>query len=160
MKKCKQCGRMLEDDQFRPTKSRSNGIYKTTKLGSSSICRSCESLNVRAHKALKDCDEAAIEKLRTHYQKLQGIGLPPVTAAAKKLLGIVSPSGMPIDKAETNKALNYDYELLAHAEAVRNRTYTSVDEADAVHKRLAERLKQAGLYAEISDLLDDWFMDE
>lgn len=156
MKKCKQCGRMLEDDQFRPTKSRSRGIYKTTKLGSSSICRSCESLNVRAHKALKDGDEAAIEKLRTHYQKLHGIGLPPVTAAAKKLLGIVSPT----DGRETNKALNYDYDVLVHAEAVRNRIYSSVDEADEVHKRLAERLKEAGLYAEISDLLDEWFMDE
>ena len=162
MKVCKQCGRRLDESCFRPNKSRSKGIYNidvARAIKSKTICRSCESLNIRAHRALRLGDEAAIEKLRAHYERLMKAGLPPVTAAAKKLLGIVSPTGGR-ETVETNVLLRMDDDVLAHAEAVRNRTYASVDEADEVHKELAERLKQAGLYAEISDLLDDWFMDE
>ena len=155
MKICKQCGRSLEEDQFRKTKSRSKGIYKDTKTGTKTICRACESLNIRAHNALKNNDEAAIAKLQEHYMRLLKAGHPPVSAAAQRIIGYAVQDS----KADSNSLLNIT-DLLEHAAKVRSRSYASVDEADKVHRGLTVRLKEAGLYEEITDLLDDWYMEE
>lgn len=158
MKKCKQCGRMLEEECFRKTKSRSNGIYKNTSQGTKTICRSCESLNIRAHRALKDNNEEAMSQLREHYRRLSLAGYPPVTAAAQRLLGSATNS------IRQNEALchtaNYDAEVLEHAYKVQTRSYSSVDEADRIHRQLEDKLREADLYEEITNLLDDWYMDE
>lgn len=160
MKVCKQCGRNLDETAFRKTKSRSTGKYKTTQ-GHSTICKDCESLNIRAHKALQDGNSVAIDKLKKHYKLLESLGYPPVTAAAKRLMGY--DCNGPVD-TERNSLLitltSVDAEVLAHANKVRNRDYCSFDEADKVHKSLCDRLKEAGLYEEINDLMDEWYMDE
>lgn len=156
MKQCKQCGRTLEDDCFRKTKSRSKGIYKNTTQGSRNICKACESLDVRVHKALRDNDEKALVELRKHYSLLSEMGLPPVTAGARRLMGLTSPDGV---RQNEVLALTQQHELMEHAHKVRNRLYASVEEADEAHRALAERLKVAGLYEEITILLDDWYFE-
>lgn len=157
MKICKQCGLELDDSQFRPTKSRSAGKHKS-KTGSSTICRCCESLNVRAHNALRDNNQEAIATLRDHYKRLYALGYPPVTAAARRILG------EEVQTRSTNELLSrtmqYDAEVLEHAYKVRTRSYSSFDEADAVHRQLTDQLKEADLYEEINNLMDDWYMDE
>lgn len=160
MKECRQCGRNLDESAFRKTKSRSTGKYKTTQ-GSSTICKDCESLNIRAHKALQTNNSVAINKLKKHYELLESMGFPPITAAAKRLMGYdFNARG----GTERNSLLitltGVDAEVLAHANKVRNRGYSSFDEADKTHKALCERLKEAGLYEEINDLMDEWYMDE
>jgi len=37
---------------------------------------------------------------------------------------------------------------------------TIVDEADKIHRQLEDKLREADLYEEITNLLDDWYMDE
>ena len=151
MKTCKQCGRLLEDNCFRPTKSRSKGIYKTT-TGSSNICRECESLNTRAHMAMKRGDAETMELLRRHYNNLTAAGHPPVTAAARRLMGLA-----PAQPVRETNALLANTELLTHIARIRNRAYSSFDEADAMHRQLTEALKRAGLYGEANELLEDWY---
>lgn len=154
MKTCKQCGRNLEDTAFRPTKSRSKGIYNT-KTGSSTICRECESLNNRAHLALKNGDEAAIATLRAHYEALVDMGLPPVTAAARRLMGLE-----PLEKVRKTNSLLQETSLRAHVLKIKNRTYSSFEEADAAHRRLEAQLRDAGLYEEAANMLDEWYMED
>lgn len=160
MKQCKQCGRMLEDDCFRKTKSRSQGIYKNTSQGTKTICRSCESLNVRAHRAIKENDEETMATLREHYKRLSLAGYPPVTAAARRLLDGVVTAHVTKENELLCHTSRYDAEVLEHAYKVRTRSYDSVDEADKVHRQLESRLKEADLYEEVTNLLDDWYMDE
>lgn len=162
MKICKQCGRTLDDACFRKTKSRSKGIYKNLSQGTKTICKDCESLNIRAHTALKYNDTAAIEKLRAYYERLASLGHPPVTAAAKRLLGVEADSGASRIKENAlfESIMQSDTEVLEHARKVRERLYSSVDEADEVHRKLVDKLKEADLYEEITNLLDDWYMDE
>ena len=162
MKTCKQCGRTLDDACFRKTKSRSKGIYKNLSQGTKTLCKDCESINIRAHRALKENDTETIEKLRKHYRMLYGAGHPPVSAAAKRLLGIdvdVAQSRSRNNSLESRLSM-FDEEVMEHAYKVRTRAYDSVDEADEVHRKLADRLKDADLYEEITNLLDDWYMDE
>lgn len=160
MKTCKQCGRTLDDACFRKTKSRSKGIYKNVSQGTKTICRDCESINVRAHRALKENDQATIELLRKHYIKLYGAGHPPVSAAAKRLLGITVEQTSKRENDLMSRLQKYDNEAFEHAYKVRTRSYSSVDEADEVHRRLSDRLRYADLYEEITNLLDEWYMDE
>jgi hypothetical protein len=51
-------------------------------------------------------------------------------------------------------------ELYGHITALRNRSYSSFNEADSVHRKLTGRLREAGLYEEATNLLDDWFMED
>lgn len=159
MKQCKQCGRVLDEEYFRKTKSRSKGLYKNLSQGTKTICRSCESLDVRARRAMKDNNEAVICELREHYKRLLLAGHPPVTAAARDII-----SEADFAATHSNDALRmtsmYDDEVLEHAYKVRTRSYDSVDEADKVHRQLADRLRAVDLYEEVTDLLDDWYMSE
>lgn len=162
MKTCKQCGRTLDESCFRKTKSRSRGIYKNVSQSTKLFCKDCESLNVRAHQAMKTNDEAAMELLREHYRRLELLGHPPMSAAAKRLMGMSVDTNA--SRYRQNPLLEqlqqHDNELLEHARKVRERSYTSVDEADQVHRRLEQQLRDADLYEEITNLLDDWYMDE
>ncbi len=164
MKTCKQCGRTLDDACFRKTKSRSKGIYKNLSQGTKTICKDCESINIRAHNALKSGDEVAVAKFRNYYERLALLGHPPVTAAAKRILGIDVEEGPANGRIRENSLfetiVGQSAELLEHARKVRERSYASVDEADQVHRRLEQQLRDADLYEEITNLLDDWYMDE
>ena len=151
MKVCKQCGRMLDETCFRPTKSRSKGIYRTS-TGSSTICRECESLNTRAHTALKRDDVDTMDMLRQHYRNLMDAGHPPVTAAARRLMGME-----PLQPPKETNTLLANTELLVHIAKLRDRSYSIFDEADAVHRRLLDKLKASGLYGEANELLEDWY---
>ena len=154
MKICKQCGRTLDDECFRKTAPRGRGVYKTTQ-GSSTICRECESLNIRAHTALKKI-EAGIpvdtSQLRQHYQLLTDMGHPPVTAAARRLMGLE-----PLSASKETNTLLANTDLLMHIKKIRDRSYASFDEADEAHRRLEDRLKAAGLYEEENELLEVWY---
>lgn len=160
MKTCKQCGRTLDDACFRKTKSRSKGIYKNLSQGTKTICKDCESINVRAHRALKENDKETIELLRRHYIMLYGAGYPPVTAAAKRLLDIPVEPSSSRENNLVHRLKKYDEDVFEHAYKVRTRAYGSVDEADKVHRQLESRLREADLYEEITNLLDEWYMDE
>ena len=93
--------------------------------------------------------------LKLHYENLVALGRPPVTAAARRLLGM-----QPLDRGlETNKLLSSSI-LLDHIAKIKNRTYSSFEEADAMHRRLEVQLREADLYEEAANLLDDWYMED
>lgn len=165
MKQCKQCGMLLNDEAFRKTKTRSKGLYKNLSQGTKTICRSCESLDVRARRAMNEGNEEVCGQLREHYMKLLRAGHPPVTAAAKRILGnAYIDAAAQVRSVTSNASLkltdSYDTEVLDHAYKVKNRLYASVDEADKCHRELESRLREADLYEEITDLLDEWYMSE
>lgn len=163
-KTCKQCGRELSVDNFRRYAPRGRGIYKTTQ-GYHTICKSCEAISVKAAAALSSNDTATIDKLTDHYKALQSRGLAPATKPAKQLLGVATERSKRTNKLDDLLAevtCGNTAELYNHCELVRNRGYASATEADEAHKRLASQLKQLDedLYAEITDLVDDWYMEE
>lgn len=164
---CKQCGRDLQIEEFRKYTPRGNGIYNTTQ-GHHTICKNCEKISSRASIALSKNDREAIEMLREHYKLLQEHGLPPVTAPARRLLGVddkhkadkrsdlaslLGVSQAAIARGET--------ELDRHCRLVRQRGYVSAEEADAAHRRLADALRahDQAVYEEITELVDDWYME-
>lgn len=161
-KKCKQCGRLLSIDSFRAYKPRGRGVYNT-KQGHNTICKECESVNNRVITATKSGDTATLELLRQHYQTLMDCGLPPVTAAAKRLLGVQEDTSGCDSLENLLQSMQRaaqglpDAEVEEHCRLVRERGYASFEEADAAYKRLAPRLREAGVYAEITDLMDEWF---
>lgn len=160
MKKCKQCGRTLDESCFRPTKSRARGAAAAT-TGFSTLCRSCESLNSSAHQLMKRIDadlpfsRETHKRLVYHYTQMTAAGHPPLTAAARRLMGLE-----PIGRANEKNPLVTDADLLAHIAKIRHREYSSFDEADAAHRRLAERLRESGLYEDATTLLDEWWFEE
>ena len=149
MKQCRQCGRSLDESCFRKTKSRSAGIYKT-KQGSRNICKECESMNVRAHKALKDNNIEALDSIRRHYQQLNDAGFPPITSAARQVLGM----------STTKSTVATLGDLYEHIGMIRRREYATFDDAEKRHKELLQRLVDTGLYEEANNLLDDWYLED
>lgn len=160
MKTCKQCGRMLPVDSFRPYVPRGRGVYNT-KQGRNTICKDCESISNRASGALKRGDQEAIDKLTRFYTVLAERGYPPVTAPAKKLLGLVdtkAPRRSSLD--DTISMMLGENDLHEHCRKVQERLYASFDEADKVHRELTPRLKEAGMYEEVNELMDAWYLEE
>lgn len=179
-KVCKQCGRLLPIENFKKYAARGRGVY-ATKQGHYTICKQCESISNRAAAALSKGDEATISLLTEHYQMLADRGLPPVTAAAKRLLGYTDISRPKSDRlsdllasvrgdsvtmraaaarpVESESESESESELDKHCRLVRCRGYASVEEAEIVHKELIGQLRDAGLYEEINDLLDEWYME-
>ena len=165
MKVCKQCGRTLPDEFFRPYVARGRGIYSTTQ-GRHTICKDCESMSNRAAAALKKNDIVAIAKLTKYYETLQSRGYAPVTAPAKKLLGIstTQTKAASLDDAiqamlgntGTNECVDKAQE---HYKRIKERTYESAEEADRVHRTLEDSLRAAGLYEEATELLDEWYFE-
>lgn len=161
MKQCKQCGRRLSVDNFRKYKPRGKGIYNTTQ-GYNTICKDCESISNRVVTALNKGNQEMLDKLSEHYQRLLDKGLPPVTAAPRRLLGL--------DKAECTKpdssldallsSVQAESEVDKHCRLVRSRGYASIDEAQTVHRQLETQLKESGHYEELTELLDDWYFEE
>ena len=165
-KTCKQCGRYLAIDEFRKYKPRGTGVYNTTQ-GHNTICKSCEAISSRASVALSKNDESTIQKLTEHYKLLQSRGLEPVTAPAKRLLGVATTKQVGTRKASLDYLLditqgNSETELERHCRLVRCRGYASFEEADAAHRRLAGELNKLGpdVYEEINNLMDDWYLED
>lgn len=166
MKKCKQCQRLLGIDNFRPTKSRSTGIRKST-TGTRTMCRECESLNVQAHSIVKLIDAGAqynvdkLRKLKEAYQVFVDAGYPLVSAAAQRLMyGGISKVAESTDIRIAVPKRDDLTDLYEHITKLKERSYSSCDEADEVHKALVGRLHKAGLYEEATELLDEWWFDE
>lgn len=169
MKTCKQCGRDLPVDSFRPYAARGRGIYNT-KQGRNTICKECESISSRCAAAIKKGDEALLDKFKSHYAALQERGYEPVTAPAKKLLGIVDNSAgtgaSTIAHRRRTKSLDDLMsgvlgisETQVHLDKLRSRSYLTFEEAEQTHLKLESSLRATGLYEEASDLLDAWFME-
>ena len=159
MKQCKQCGRMLSVDNFRKYKPRGRGIYNTTQ-GCHTICKQCESISNRVVTAMNKGDNELLDKLRKHYQDLSNRGLPPVTAAARRLLGIEGSKESKSADIDSLLASVQESAVETHCRLVRARGYASVDEAQVKHRELTEQLQVAGYYEEITELLDDWYFEE
>lgn len=158
---CKQCGRQLSlVDNYRRYVSRSKGVY-ATEPGYHTICKACESINMRADQAIKKGDQELINKLKTHYRALEAKGLPPVTAAARRLMGYYpdQPRNTLDDLLAEVQGIG-ESELDRHCRLVRTRGYATFDEADREHRRLVDALKDAGLYEEINELMEDWYMED
>ena len=162
-KVCKQCGRKLRvDTSFRKYVPRGRGIYATTQ-GYHTLCKDCESISIRAANAIKCNDEEIMNKLREYYKILDSRGLPPVTKPARILLGVEADRPSAKLDALLSRMLGEDpdeSELDRHCRLVRERGYASFDEADAVHRTMTDKLKAAGLYEEINNLMDEWFDEE
>ena len=109
---------------------------------------------VAAMEAGEPVNEVKLNQLRKHYQMLMDVGYPLVTAAAKRLMGV---SDDETTKPGEDTPLMADADLYEHIAAVRNRSYSSFDEADEAHSRLAQRLRDAGLYEDVNNLMDAWF---
>lgn len=171
MKICRQCNRTLDDSQFRPTASRSKGIRKRVAGPHSSrnICRFCESRNTQAHNFLakleagERVDEKKLEQLRTYYSMLMKAGYEPITKAARRLMGLSVDvpynGGFGTSVDLTAECMSSMQDLYEHISMLRSRSYTDVDEADAAHRRLTDRLKKTGLYEEATNLLDEWWFE-
>lgn len=158
MKVCKQCRRLLGDECFRPVKSRGTGQRRSTP-GVRALCRSCESMNVRAHRLVEQLDKGLpvdsdkLQEVRRHYQMLLDARCDLTTAAARRLMGFGQTKT--VDTADTVD-LN---ELYGHIAKLRDRSYASFEEAEAEHQRLIPALRAAGLYAEANDIVDGWFLE-
>lgn len=169
MKTCKQCGRYLDDSSFRVRKSRAKGLYNVAdKKHLNTICKECEALNMRAHKLLKQMDaglpydQAALRQLQDYYNRMATSGREPITAAARRLIGM-EPLDWPNRPTRAERMLRSTRDikaLIEHLDKVRCRAYDSFEQADAVHRRLTPQLKEAGMYEEVNNLMDDWYMDE
>ena len=165
MKTCKQCNRKLDESNFRPVKSRSTGIRKSTP-GTRSLCKSCECLNMQAHTINKQLeagtpvDQNKLVALKQHYAMLVGAGYPIITAAARRFVALTMPA-IQQETPDTGKSTIDAYSDMAvlykHVAMVKNREYASFDEADEVHTTLVDALRKAGLYEEVNNMMDEWF---
>lgn len=153
---CKQCGRNLPIDSFHKYAARGRGIYTTTQ-GHHTICKDCESISRRADRALKNNNIELIEKLRTHYKSLQDRGLEPVTAPARRLLGVEKPKANSID---TLLAAVQTISVTELVDNIRNRKYANADEAYEAHKPYIDELREVGMLTEVTELIEEWYDDE
>lgn len=178
-KACKQCGRDLDIERFRKYKPRGRGAYETS-TGYYTICKDCESISNRAAAALKKGDEETLKLLREHYQTLSDKGLPLVTAAARRVLGVddvvghnstfvgllqrvSGRGGDGLAHDSDTVLLNNDMpdiELSKHCEKIRNREYTCADDAYEAHRRLTARFSSEELLSEMNALIEEWYDDE
>ena len=118
-------------------------------------------MSSRAAAAIKKGDQEAIDKFTWYYKTLQERGYGPVTAPAKKLLGIVDTKSTRTNSLDDamNNILGIS-ELQVHLKKLRDRSYASFDEAEDTHKRLESQLRSTGMYEEATDLIDEWFLED
>lgn len=89
MKKCKQCGRMLQDECFKQYPSRGKGIYKSTP-GRFPTCKECETFNRHANAAWKADprtteQQSLVDAAIRIYKDQIAKGLEPIGPLAKSL---------------------------------------------------------------------------
>ena len=92
MKKCKQCGKMLDDSKFRQYYPRGTGQRKTT-VGHNTVCLECEHLNTTTTRIWKsdkrtEKDEMLLTQAAEYYKMLVDNGNEPIGAYAKHVLGV------------------------------------------------------------------------
>lgn len=107
MKKCKQCGKMLVDDMFRPYYPRGTGQRKT-KVGRNTVCLPCEKFNTTVNRVWKkvrggvdisEKEELLLEWTAEYYKKLVEQGNQPIGAYARHVLGTEVMRETSVDKA-------------------------------------------------------------
>lgn len=89
MKKCKQCGRMLQDECFKQYPSRGKGIYKSTP-GRFPTCKECETFNRHANAAWRADprtteQQSLVDAAIRIYKDQIAKGLEPIGPLAKSL---------------------------------------------------------------------------
>lgn len=170
MKICKQCNRTLDEKEFRPVKSRSKGI-RASEPGTRAVCRCCERVLTQAYGLLKDLDagrsvdEAKLDRVLSYYKGLMQAGCRLTHSAAQRLVGLYSTADemrAAATRADDDSiaAAQHLGDLYKHIEMLRARSYSSFDDADMAHHALVPRLREAGLYEEANNLIDDWFFEE
>ena len=94
-KKCKQCGRMLDEVNFRPYKSRSKGVRHSAGVGTNTYCMDCEYFNSSMTRlwrtpvdSLSDKQKDYLEKAAALYREFAAAGLLPAGAYARHILGL------------------------------------------------------------------------
>lgn len=161
-KTCRQCGRVLPEESFRKYPPRGRGIYKTEQ-GRYTVCLECESISRRADYAMKKGDVETIELLRNHYQKLMDKGLPPITAAAKNILGIengYTPRRRGKEALGNLLASVVQSDLEDFVANIENRKFNSADEAYEAHKPHIAALRQSGKLDYVTELIEAWYDEE
>ncbi len=103
MKICKQCGKQLPEESFRPYYSRSAGLRKSV-TGRNTICITCEKFNATVTRywragAKTDKERELLTQAAEYYKSLVDAGLQPIGAYAKHVLGIKSDKTSNLDKA-------------------------------------------------------------
>ena len=107
MKKCKQCGKMLVDDMFRPYYPRGTG-QRNTKVGRNTVCLSCEKFNTTVNRVWKkvregvdisEKEELLLSRTAEYYKKLVEQGNQPIGAYARHVLGAEETRETGVDKA-------------------------------------------------------------
>lgn len=89
MKTCKQCGRSLPDESFRPYVPRGRGINKST-VGRNTVCLECEKINRAVDNAWKketknSRDMEILDTAAKYYSTLREQGLHPIGAYCRSL---------------------------------------------------------------------------
>jgi hypothetical protein len=166
-KTCKQCGKTKTVDNFRKNPARGKGIYKTQQ-GYHNYCKECEAINTQAIALEKNpnSNTGLYKQLVDYYSALNNAGLGIATAVAARYLGIDKDEAAPHKLTDKLTSIITDLqsdtpdELHVHANKVKLRTYTSLDEARAEHDRLTKKLKEAGMYEEVDIMLEDWELEE
>lgn len=168
MKTCKQCKRTLALDNFRVVKSRSTGKRASTP-GVRSVCKYCENMNTQAHNLLRDIeagrhiDEEKLVRVREYYLMLVNAGYTLVHSAPKRLLGISTAASLHRHHKPPQHpggvVVTRDM-LYSHIQKLRDRAYDSFDAAEAAHKCFNKALREAGLYEEANNLIDEWFEED
>jgi len=144
VKKCKQCGRKLNIVSFRKYPYRGGKGAKTysgTSQGTYTICTECEAVERLAMRLLKrlrsgevtDELNKQIEDVSNHYKKLTRIGLPPVTANARRIVDPTQCADSSVDNANNAKkpfSVNLtfvDYTVAADGAAVTGQSFVGQD---------------------------------
>ena len=98
-KVCKQCGRTLHKSKFRKYSSRkAEGSTRRTRVAENTVCLDCESFNLAATRLFKlkektPAQEEKLEQIGELYKKLHRLGLHPIGAYAKHVLGLQTGRG-------------------------------------------------------------------
>jgi len=107
VKKCKQCGKVLVDDMFRPYYPRGTGQRKT-KVGRNTVCLPCEKFNTTVNRVWKkvcegvdisEKEELLLSRTAEYYKKLVEQGNQPIGAYARHVLGTDVMRETSVDKA-------------------------------------------------------------
>lgn len=164
MKKCKQCGQVLEDEAYRKYAPRGKGIYKTEQ-GYHTICKECENINNRALQLEKDPskNQELYNKLVDYYTSLDKKGLGIASAVAGRYLAKdkpVAPRRSLIDKLDDLIGAATADECETFIARVRERAFADSGEAWSHYDRLKTQLNATGLRDEAARLIDIWEGEE
>lgn len=159
-KVCNQCLKLKPDEEFRKYTPRGKFPAEAI-VGRQNVCFTCEAINSGANGAMraKRRNLTLIEDYAKYYRLIPG----KLPAIGLRILGIEAPNKVSLLQQElaslsdTATPTNNETELFMIA--LRNRSFESIDVAEARLKALETQLHSEGLIEEAKTLMDDWWME-